>query len=201
MEQFYLEVPSLKRKNDIIDYINEFVKYGSSLNGIGALSKVLDDYSFEQALECCLKCENEDYAKEMGRCQSKTFLLVRRNDNKVVGAINVRWNLPKEMLQFGGHIGYGIRPTERRRGYNKINLYLGLIEAQKLGLDKVMINCEVDNIGSDKTLKALGGCLEKTEIDPADGLLTNVYWFEVEETINKYRDIYNEKIYQKKAIN
>jgi len=48
----------------------------------------------------------------------------------------------------------------------------------------------VNNIASDKTLKALGGKLERSEIDPYDGILTNVYWFNVEETINKYKDVY-----------
>ena len=94
------------------------------------------------------------------------------------------------MLQFGGHIGYGIRPTERRKGYNKINLYLGMIEAKKVGSDNVMLDCDVNNLGSDKTLKALGGKLERTEIDPSDGILTNVYWFNVDETLEKYKDIY-----------
>ena len=129
------------------------------------------------------------------RCQSKTFLLIRENDNKIVGSINVRWNLNEEMLKFGGHIGYGIRPTERRKGYNKINLYLGMIEAKKLGLEKVMLDCDVDNIASDKTLKALGGNLERTEVDPYDGILTNVYWFNVDETICNYKDKYEQYIY------
>ena len=94
------------------------------------------------------------------------------------------------MLRFGGNIGYGIRPTERRKGYNKINLYLGMIEAKKVGLDKVMLDCDVNNLGSDKTLKALGGVLERTEINPSDGILTNVYWFNVEETLDKYKNTY-----------
>ena len=98
------------------------------------------------------------------------------------------------MLRFGGHIGYGIRPTERRKGYNKINLYLGIVEAKKVGLEKVMLDCDVNNIGSDKTLKALGGVLERTEIDPSDGILTNVYWFNVDDTIEKYKDVYEEYI-------
>lgn len=96
------------------------------------------------------------------------------------------------MLQFGGHIGYGIRPTERRKGYNKINLYLGILEARKLGLEKVMLDCDVNNLGSDRTLKALGGKLERTEVDPSDGVLTNVYWFDVEETIEKYKGVYEQ---------
>ena len=90
--------------------------------------------------------KNREYAEKNGRCQGKTFLLIRKNDNKIVGTINVRWNLTEEMKQFGGNIGYGIRPTERRRGYNKINLYLGLIEAKKVGLDKVMLDCDVERV-------------------------------------------------------
>ncbi len=131
MEKFYLEKPSMTRKNEIIEYINEFVLYKSNINGTGALDKILEGYSFEQVLERCLNMENEEYSKKFERCPSKTFLLIRESDNKIVGTINIRWNLNEKMLQFGGHIGYGIRPTERRKGYNKINLYLGMIEAKK----------------------------------------------------------------------
>jgi len=200
LEKFYFERPSIERKNEIIEYLDEFVKYGSDINGSGSLDKIYDGYTFEQALDRCLKMEDEEYAKSVGRCQGKTFLLIRESDNKIVGTINVRWNLSEEMLQFGGHIGYGIRPTERRKGYNKINLYLGMIEAKKVGLEKVMLDCDVNNLGSDKTLKALGGKLERTEIDPSDGILTNVYWFDVNETLEKYKDIYEPYISIKEDI-
>ena len=199
MEKFYLEKPSIGRKSEIMKYINELAEYNSDTNGIGSLNKIFDGYTFEQALQRCLNMENKEYAEKFGRCQSKTFLLIRKNDDKIVGAINVRWNLSESMLQFGGHIGYGIRPTERRKGYNKINLYLGLIEAQKLGLDEVMLDCDVNNIGSDRTLKALGGKLERTEVDPSDGILTNVYWFNVSETINKYKNTYEPYISPNKS--
>ena len=197
MEQFYLERPSLERKDEIVEFINEFVQYNSEINGTGSLYKILHGYTFEQALERCLNMENKEYAESIGRCPGKTFLLIRANDNRIVGTINVRWYLNEAMLYFGGHIGYGIRPTERRKGYNKINFYLGLMEAKKLGLEKVMLDCDVNNLGSDKTLRALGGVLERTEIDPSDGILTNVYWFNVEECINKYKSIYEPFIYKK----
>lgn len=190
VEKFYFEIPSLERKNEIIEYLDEFVKYGSDINGSGSLDKIYDGYTFEEALDRCLKMQDEEYAKSVGRCQGRTFLLIRENDNKIVGTINVRWNLNEAMLRFGGHIGYGIRPTERRKGYNKINLYLGMLEAKKVGLEKVMLDCDVNNLGSDKTLKALGGKLERTEVDPSDGILTNVYWFNVDETIEKYKNVY-----------
>lgn len=130
----------------------------------------------------------------------KTFLLIRYDDNKVVGVLNVRWNLLKKMKQFGGNIGYGIRPSERRKGYNKINLYLGLIEAKKLGLDKVKLVCDASNIGSIRTMLALGGTLERTEIDPYDGVLTSVYRLNVDETIDKYKDIFENNVHINASI-
>ena len=190
MEKFYLERPSFERKDEIIEYINEFVEYNSEINGTGGLDKIIEGYTFEQALARCLSMEDENYAKKINRCQSKTFLLIRENDNRIVGTINVRWNLTEAMKRFGGNIGYGIRPTERRKGYNKINLYLGMQEAQKLGLDRVMLDCDVNNLGSDRTLKALGGVLERTEVDPEDNILTNVYWFDVDNCLEKYKDTY-----------
>ncbi|MBQ6494682.1 MAG: GNAT family N-acetyltransferase [Bacilli bacterium] len=190
MDKFYLERPSIDRKEEIIDYINEFVKYKSNINGTGQLDKFLNGYTFEETLERDLNMENKEYALQNGRCPGKTFLLIRESDNKIVGTINLRWDLNERLLRFGGHIGYGIRPTERRKGYNKINLYLGLIEAKKIGLDNVMLDCDVNNIGSDKTLKALGGKLERKEINPYDGVLTNVYWFNVEDTLNNYKNVY-----------
>ena len=190
-KKFYLETPSLERKNEIIDYINEFVEYKSDINGTGSLDKILDGYTFEQALEMCLNMQYEEYAKKIGRCQGKTFLLIRKNDNKIIGTINVRWNLTEEMKKFGGNIGYSIRPTERRKGYNKINLYLGLLKVlEEFNLDKVMLDCDVKNLGSDKTIQALGGVLERTDIDDYDGALTNVYWINTKDSIRKYKDVY-----------
>lgn len=75
MEQFYLERPSLDRKDEIIDYINEFVSYNSDINGTGSLDKILEGYTFEQALERCLNMQNEEFAKSLNRCQSKTFFV------------------------------------------------------------------------------------------------------------------------------
>ena len=190
METFYLERPSLARKADIVDFLDEFVAYGSQIHGAGSLDKIYEGYSFEQALERCLSMEDAAYAKSVGRCPGKTFLLVRAQDRRIVGSINVRWELNEAMLQFGGHIGYSIRPTQRRKGYNKLNLYLGLKEAQKAGLDRVMIGCAADNLGSDRTIRALGGVLERQGVDPWDGELSNVYWIDVADSLAKNRSVY-----------
>lgn len=197
MEKFYLERPSMERKKDIIDFLDEFVEYKSDINGSGSLDKIYNGYTFEQALERCLNMENDEYARSMNKANGKTFLLIRENDNRIVGTINVRWNLTEAMKEFGGNIGYSIRPTERRKGYNKINLYLGLKEAQKLGLGRVMLDCASDNVGSYKTMEALGGVLDREVIDPFDGLLTKVYYFDVDDCLLKSKSEYEKYIANK----
>lgn len=189
-ERFYYERPSAARKAEIIEYLNEFAAAGSEINGSGSLDRILSGWTFEQALERCLSMENKEYAEKMNRCPGKTFLLIRGNDNRIVGTVNVRWDLNEAMLRFGGHIGYGIRPSERRKGYNKINLYLALKEAKKVGLDRVMIDCAASNIASDKTIQALGGILERCEKDLADDEMTNVYWINVEEALSEFNAVY-----------
>lgn len=152
MNNFYLEIPNIKRKEEIIDYINELELYNSEINGIELLAKILDGYSFEETLENCLKRSNKEYAIKNGKNQVNTYLLIRKSDNK-------------------------------------INLYLGLLEAKKLGLEKVTLACESTNIASIKTIESLGGILNSSEIDPSDGILTNIYIINVKETINKYKNI------------
>jgi len=199
MEKFYFEYPSLERKNEIIENLDEFKKYNSDINGSGGLDKIYEGLTFEEALDRCLKMQDEEYAKSINKCCGKTFLLIREEDNKLVGTINLRWNLTKELLNFGGHIGYGIRPTERRKGYNKIQLYMVLKEAKKMGLDRVMLDCKVTNLGSDNTIKALGGILERCEVDPYDNKLTNVYWIDVDDSLEKYKDLYEPYILSNKV--
>ena len=58
---------------------------------------------------------------------ARTFFLVRKSDNKIIGMINIRLALNEKLKKFGGNIGYSIRPTERGNGFNNINLYLGLL--------------------------------------------------------------------------
>lgn len=201
MEKFYLEEPSISRKEEALDYLNEHVEYKSDINGSGGMDDCLEGLSYEDWLVKVSKKKDKDYAYSINRVPGETYFLIRENDNKIIGMINIRHDLTPAMLEFGGHIGYGIRPTERRKGYNKINLYLGLFVARKFNLDKVMLDCTVDNIGSNKTIQSLGGVLIKSDIDPYDNTLTNVYEIDVDKAINDYSDIYEDMISSKNNFN
>lgn len=92
-----------------------------------------------------------------------------------VGAVNIRHYLNDDLLYTGGHIGDGIRPSERFKGYGTKMLSLALGECKKLGINKVLICCDKDNIPSAKTIIRNGGILENEVIDENNKLVQR-YW-------------------------
>lgn len=195
MEKFYLVVPSLERKDEAIEYINEFYKYNSPIHGTGSLDRELEKgNTYEQWLENSLKMHDSKYASEKGLVPSYTYFLIREDDNKIVGMIDLRLGLNDYLRNIGGHIGYSIRPTERRKGYNRINLYLCLLEAQKHGLDMVLITCADYNEGSRRTILALDGKFEKNNFDESDNETMELYWIDVNKALEKYKDMYDQYV-------
>ncbi|MCR4910934.1 MAG: GNAT family N-acetyltransferase [Bacilli bacterium] len=153
MEKLFFEMPTIKRKDDALDYVNEFSLYNSHINGTGGLNRYTDDY------EGWLEKLERDYIQEPDeeRVPARTYFLVRESDNRIVGMINIRLVLNEKLSKYGGHIGYSIRPTERRKGYNKINLYLGLKVLDIYGVREAFLDADIDNPASWKTIEALGG--------------------------------------------
>ena len=82
------------------------------------------------------------------------------------------------LLQEGGHIGDGIRPSERRKGYATEMVRLALLECKKLGIRRVLMTCEKDNIGSAKSIIRNGGVLENEFIN-SDGEIEQRYWIDL----------------------
>lgn len=81
-------------------------------------------------------------------------------DGKYLGQVSIRHTLNESLRQFGGHIGYEIRPSARRQGKGTLALRLALERARDLGLQRVLVTCDADNIGSRGVIEANGGELE-----------------------------------------
>lgn len=88
------------------------------------------------------------------------FLMGDEKPGRILGAINLRYGLNDYLRQYGGHIGYGIRPSERGKGYATAMLGLGLEECKKAGLKKVLLTCETWNRASARVMEHHGAVLE-----------------------------------------
>ena len=126
---------------------------------------------------------------------ARTYFLIRCSDNKIIGMINIRLSLNEKLKKYGGHIGYSIRPTERGKGYNKINLYLGLKVCQENGIDKVLMDADKCNPASWKTMEALGGINVREFFDDENAhCIVKDYEINVNESINNNAAIYEPMI-------
>lgn len=93
-----------------------------------------------------------------------------------IGRVSIRHTLNESLLQFGGHIGYEIRPTKRQQGYGKEILRLGLEQAREIGLSRALVTCDDNNIASAKIIEANGGVLENIILLAGRDIATRRYW-------------------------
>lgn len=105
------------------------------------------------------------------------FLMDEKRD-RVLGAIDIRHRLSDFLLKAGGHIGYGVAPAQRRKGYATKMLALALEECERLGIARALVTCDKTNVGSAKTIRKNGGVLEN-EVAGENGNIVQRYWIDV----------------------
>jgi predicted acetyltransferase len=127
------------------------------------LNQILDQWKIEET--------DEVYKK--GWVPATLYFMVSQN-NSIIGALNFRRELNDKLLLNGGHIGYGIRPSKRNKGYATKMLGMFLITLDKKKYDKVLLTCDEDNIGSYKTIENCGGKL--WGIIESGGIKRRRYW-------------------------
>lgn len=133
-----------------------------------------DYHNFDEYLVNLDVLENDK-----GLVPDSTFFCLDVERNIFVGAINIRHYLNDALMLNGGHIGDGIRPSERRKGYATAMIDLALEECRRLGIDKVLMVCDKDNIGSAKSIVKNGGILENEIV--VDGVVEQRYWIDTEK--------------------
>ena len=123
-------------------------------------------------------CDNLEITDASGGfVPDSTFFCLDEERDMIVGAVNIRHYLNESLLLNGGHIGDGVRPSERRKGIATKMIALALDECKKLGIEKVLMVCDKENVGSAKSIQKNGGILEN-EIE-VDGVIEQRYWIEL----------------------
>ena len=171
----FLAEPSVTYRDSFVQSVHEFQAEGRQLHS--DLKSITSDFgafvheSHDQKFRARLK---------PGRVPASEFWLI--DDNEFIGRLSLRHELNEYLLKIGGHIGYEIRPSKRRQGYGTQILRLGLEKARELGLLKVLVTCDEDNIGSKKIIEHNGGIFENAieiEGDPVKNLR---YWIVIQRS-------------------
>jgi predicted acetyltransferase len=161
--------PSVDLAAEFLEMAAEFgaaddERYNSASENFGAYLEKISNYAQGLNLLTDRVPENE-------------FWLI--DDGKIVAGSRLRHRLTPALEREGGHIGYDVRPSERRKGYGTLILALTLEKAKNLGLKKVLITCDTDNTGSSKIIEKNRGKLDSYGNSDKTGKQISRYWIEL----------------------
>lgn len=168
MESFRLVKPSEEYIQQISAYRNEFADCLDWMHGSGGLMHIEDPVQWLDHLQ------NRENAETV-------FIYVRQSDGKIVGMINIRHTHTEPLNTFGGHVGYSVCPSERKKGYATGMLRAALPHCREIGLTRVLLTAGLENTGSRKTILKNGGIYEATVISPKHHIPVERYWIDVAE--------------------
>ena len=161
------------------DYRREFLENGDSMDGTGPMRRC------ERADEWLARVrsyESPDTLPE-GLVIATQYMLVRESDGRLLGMLQLRHTLNDYLAKYAGHIGYSVRPSERRKGYAKSMLKACLPYCRELGLRRILISCVRGNEASARTILANGGVYESTVYCEANGVELERYWIDLDRLL------------------
>lgn len=182
--ELYLKEPTMDEKEELIKMVNEFADANDEyqFEGLGNFKKIYDSSyeEFYDGLEVNKHINqiNPEWANQT------SYVLIDENGH-IYGAANIRHELKGKLREIGGHVGYGIRPSERGKGYATLQLKLLLEKMDKMGIDNALITCRKNNIGSIKTMNKFIGTADSLIPSRYEGIMEYRYWVDVKKNINE----------------
>lgn len=175
-EELQLVFPTEEYRKQVMEYLQEFIDNQEyQISGIGGLDRLKN---FDDWLKKLQNDLDEEHI-QTDRVPSTVYLTIRKSDNRIVGNVQIRHRLNEKLLNYGGHIGDSVRPSERRKGYATKQISLALEICKKLNIDNVLMDCDKTNIGSSKSIINNGGVLENEVY--AEGKLIQRYWISLKD--------------------
>lgn len=140
--------PTLEYKEKAIDFVEEFFCNNTTdIDGDGGLGEYIKELSYENWLKK-LAADIDIANVPSPRVPALTYFCVRESDDRIVGIMDIRLALNDFLRTEGGHIGYAVRPSERRKGYATEMLMKALVVCKRIGINEVIVTCDKDNSAS-----------------------------------------------------
>ncbi|HDR7895352.1 GNAT family N-acetyltransferase [Bacillus pacificus] len=168
-----LITPTTDLQDEYLDFYNEWKDSGETMIP-WVITK--DPSNFPAMVQELLDAHNGINLPESWVPDSTYWLVT--DHNRIVGAVNIRHSLTEHLFNAGGHIGYGIRPSERRKGYATKLLALSLEKAKQLNITKALVVCDEVNTASEKTILH-NGSLRDDDFTEEDGNVVRRFWIEL----------------------
>jgi len=172
MSGFSLVCPTKEYEKKAFEYIKEFREHESEVHGTGGLDNYDNYDEWLQKLQKAKALPTTDEEK----VPADTYFFIRESDDKIIGMLNIRHRLNEFLFNEGGHIGYSVRPVERKKGYGTLMLSMGLQKCRELNLDRVLIICDKVNEASAKVAQNNNGVLEKEVYSELCSQIIQRYW-------------------------
>ncbi|MEN1968079.1 GNAT family N-acetyltransferase [Lentibacillus sp. N15] len=165
-----LERPSLKWKQEHESYVKEWgpermVPSSFNLSGYDTYGAYLEALAARES--------------GAGKWLPSTNYFLIDDHERMVAMVDIRHELNEFLYNVGGHIGYSTRPSERNKGYATFILKEALKKCRELGIDRVLVTCDEDNVGSAKVIINNGG-IEDASYQDTDGTVKRRFWIETE---------------------
>jgi len=174
MDALILIQPEESLLSEVAAYKSAMLAAGSSMDGCGSLAR----HTPVEWLENCRRLSREDTCPD-GWVPATQFVCMRKSDRRIVGMIDLRHRFNGFLQEYGGNIGYSVRPDERCKGYAKWMLAQVLQEARALTMPRVLVTCERGNDGSRRTIEANGGIFERETYLESEGVTLLRYWIDL----------------------
>jgi len=171
MNIFRLVQPSIEHEKQYENMMDEWEAYGGRLNP-GALRR----YSFSQKRKVYYK-EWLKWIDDDRNAGQELFFFT--NDKIILGAVSIRPKKNAKNIGLDGHIGFGIRPSERNKGYATKMLSMALPIIKNYGIDQAIITCDKENIDSSKVIQNNGGILKSEVVGEGTGNIVQVYYIQL----------------------